>query len=208
MKHDKRTFHGSTKPRRTVRVATTVRIEPNTLQSPTDEAMPQGLAIAMEITPEVLARARRQGGFLQNCGIVTDGNVKLGLLAMLANNTGELVVIPFGVPEVATLLAVAKDSGTMLVVATDKLGDGCVVVLNARDMDTLFEFQEGNSGVPPWDVMAALVKCAAYMGSDTGTSSLPVPFLGLNFVTVHALVSESLRDAVVEPTAAPEATLH
>jgi hypothetical protein len=167
-----------------------------------------GLAVVIEVTPEMLARSRRHEGVLHTTGVVEMEGLKFGLLMIRVDDCGHLVVFPLGTPEVSHLLETVNTVGVMHVVMADKQGDGRIVYLRRGTIGTLLDLRGSNPGVATQEVFKALIEVVAFLASEGGSRDMPEALMRLDQVTVHALVPESLLDNIIASLPHSKGTVH
>ena len=100
----KKEEHHVNKRRLTVRLAATTRLVSDSIRGMAGATTADGMAVVIEVAPDLLATSRRQGGLLQTSGIVEAEGLIFGLLAIRGDESGHLVVVPLGTPEVTGCL--------------------------------------------------------------------------------------------------------
>ena len=200
--------HGHNKQRLAMRLASTTRIVTDSVRSTAGAKATEGLAVVIEVTPGLLAASRRQGGLLQTASVVEANGLMFGVLAITGDDCGHLVVLPLGTEEVNRLLKTADTVGNMRVVMADRQGDGRVAVLDRRTVDEVLRSRDANQGVATTEVLKVLFQVVAYLASNAGARAMPELIRRLDRVTVHALVPESLLDAVIESMPFPQGIVH
>lgn len=161
------------------------------------------------VTPALLLRATRRliaattTGKEISCGSgsVMVGDLRLGMLLLMSQQEGHLVLLPMPTPEVASLWHAAQVRGTLHAIAVRPSRPAKVIVVDAGALHRLREVGIPQEIREPHEVLSALAVAVGFFMTAPATKSLPAYFARLRRVVIHALLPDSItgRDSGAAP---------
>ena len=114
--------------------------------------------------------------------------VSLGMLLVMCDGDGHLVLLPMRAPEVVSLRNDAQRRGTLLAIASAPTGGATLIVVDVGALGSLRQAELMAGLDKPQAVLEALATAANFLLTAPAAESLPPAFAGLEQVVIHVLL--------------------
>ena len=165
-------------------------------------------ALLFRGTRRLIAATTAGKGISCGSGSVMVRDLNLGMLLLMSRQEGHLVLLPMPTPEVASLWHAAQMRGTLHAIAVSPGRPAKLIVVDAGALHRLREVSVPQDGREPHEVLSALALAVGFFMTAPAAESLPVQFVRLRRVVIHALLPDSLTGRVCGAALEEKVVLH